>query len=232
MLLETSAAPNPGGSRPRSGKNVSSRSNQRPLSFGFRDRSNAFQAYPVSVTSRRFGGSVRDLNPRRPECKSGALSTELTEIDVISSETMFGTDGTDPFQAFRPPLDRRHQRTSHQVEGGESRVEDQKRVTCGDCFLWLSTLNPTSSTNKRRRRESNPRDAVLQAAATPCDISVEKVESREFRVESQKKQRSAVFQLSTLNHQPSTNMSLPGVEPGLQPSRSRVLSVTPQGRNG
>ena len=44
----------------------------------------------------------------------------------------------------------------------------------------------------RRRWESNPLDAALQAAATPCDISV------------------------------NQSVSLPGVEPGLRPSQSRV----------
>ena len=56
----------------------------------------------------------------------------------------------------------------------------------------------------RRRRESNPLDAALQAAATPCDLSVEKVESRELRVEGQIKQVSSFSgpQLSTINSQP------------------------------
>jgi hypothetical protein len=44
----------------------------------------------------------------------------------------------------------------------------------------------------RRRWESNPLHAVLQAAATPCDFSVIK------------------------------SVPLPGVEPGLRPSQSRV----------
>lgn len=43
-----------------------------------------------------------------------------------------------------------------------------------------------------RRGESNPLDAALQAVATPCDFSVIK------------------------------SVSLPGVEPGLRPSQSRV----------
>lgn len=53
---------------------------------------------------------------------------------------------------------------------------------------------------KRRRWESNPLDAALQAAATPCGSSVVK------------------------------SVSLPGVEPGLRPSQSRVRSITLQGR--
>ena len=44
----------------------------------------------------------------------------------------------------------------------------------------------------RRRWESNPLNAALQAAATPCDFSVIK------------------------------SVSLPGIEPGLRPSQSRV----------
>lgn len=39
------------------------------------------------------------------------------------------------------------------------------------------------SAMSKRRRESNPLDAVLQAAASPCDISVESVEGFELRVE-------------------------------------------------
>ena len=49
--------------------------------------------------------------------------------------------------------------------------------------------------SQRRRWESNPLNAALQAAATPCDISVIK------------------------------SVSLPGVEPGLRPSQSRVLPL-------
>ena len=55
--------------------------------------------------------------------------------------------------------------------------------------------------SKRRRWESNPRNAVLQAAATPRDISVIK------------------------------SVSLPGVEPGLRLSQSRVHPPHSRDRN-
>ena len=51
----------------------------------------------------------------------------------------------------------------------------------------LTRCNPSRQlVMSRRRRESNPLDAVLQAAATPCDLSVERVESERLKAKSQK----------------------------------------------
>ena len=64
-----------------------------------------------------------------------------------------------------------------------------------------SSLNSQPSTFnrfKRRRWESNPLDAALQAAATPRDFSV------------------------------VTKVSSPGVEPGPRPSQSRVPPPHPE----
>jgi hypothetical protein len=56
------------------------------------------------------------------------------------------------------------------------------------------------------------------------------VEGLESRVEGQKCQ--LVFWPSTLNPQLSTKLSLPGVEPGLRPSQSRVRPPHSKDENG
>lgn len=77
-------------------------------------------------------------------------------------------------------------------------VRDRQCQTLPGDLHAAGQLIPRTTHTKRRRWESNPLEAALQAAARPPDISVLRV-------------------------------SLPGIEPGLRPSQSRVLSITLQG---
>ncbi len=70
-----------------------------------------------------------------------------------------------------------------------SEQTEQNHFECPEC-RWTDDINAFNP--KRRRWESNPLNAALQAAATPCDVSV------------------------------IQSVPLPGVEPDLQPSQSCV----------
>ena len=54
--------------------------------------------------------SVQESNLRQPDSESGALPTELTDVDVLWSEPIHGTDRTKPCRVTCMPLDRQHQR--------------------------------------------------------------------------------------------------------------------------
>jgi hypothetical protein len=55
----------------------------------------------ASVTSRQLWWSVRESNPRLPDPQSGALPSELTVTTSSSSESMFGTQRSEPVKVNR-----------------------------------------------------------------------------------------------------------------------------------
>ena len=97
-----------------------------------------------------FAWSVRESNPRQPDFQSGALSTELTVLVDLSI-------------AF----DRFHVRNTRH----------QPLIPCA-ARRWPSDVKPLLVVSfKRRRWESNPLQAALQAVAWPSGSSVKQVPS-------------------------------------------------------
>jgi hypothetical protein len=107
------------------------------------------------------------VEPATARPKSGALPTELTEIGDDRFEPMSGTHGADP-------------------RSRSSRTREARAP--------LDSRHQRSKPSKRRRWESNPLKAALQAAAVPSGSDVDCVSTRQ-------------------------KMSSPGFEPGLRPSQ-------------
>ena len=66
--------------------------------------------------------SVQESNLRLPDSESGALPTELTDVDVPWSEPIHGTGSAEPCRVACMPLDRQHQRPSIQKDAGGNRT--------------------------------------------------------------------------------------------------------------
>ena len=125
-----------------------------------------------------FGARYGIRTRDQPDLESGALPTELTEIGDDRLEPMSGTQGINP--RFR-----------------------YERIS--ELPAPLDGRHQRSLLSKRRRWESNPHKAALQAAAFPSGSDVDSV-SIQLKVSS------------------------PGFEPGPRPSQSRVRSTTLRGR--
>ena len=71
--------------------------------------------------------SVQESNLRQPDSESGALPTELTDVDVLWSEPIHGTGRTKPCRVTCMPLDKNHQRPS--ITGWWLEAGDRRKAT-------------------------------------------------------------------------------------------------------
>lgn len=104
-------------------------------------------------------------------------------------------------------------------------VSGHGRRGCGSDAICCRWIPNSQSVVSRRRWESNPLDAALQAAATPCDISVIKISvparSRTWSTTFAESRASTTLQGPTVPHR--------GIEPRPTASKAVMRPPHPQG---
>lgn len=117
-------------------------------------------------------GSVQESNLRQPDFKSGALPTELTDVDIARSEPAVGTHPANPRVAVRsaPPASATSTDLACESNGPENGDRHLLPDGPSDALHKRShSLSPPPSIRKRRRWESNPLEPGC--SRSPCRLA-------------------------------------------------------------